>query len=108
MQVILNILKNAVFAIEENKSGLITIKIFSIDDGYTTIEIGNNGRIIPEEEREHIFIPFFTTKESGSGIGLSVSRQIMRLHRGSIKLIHSDEKETLFALKFRNTDEFNN
>ncbi|MBO7439268.1 MAG: ATP-binding protein, partial [Bacteroidales bacterium] len=49
---------------------------------------------------EQIFIPFYTTKEGGSGIGLSLSRQIMRLHNGSLDLIQSDENKTTFAMKF--------
>ncbi|KAA5433275.1 ATP-binding protein, partial [Bacteroides cellulosilyticus] len=53
---------------------------------------------IPPEVAEHIFIPFFTTKEGGSGIGLSISRQIMRLSGGSLSL--HPGKETMFVLKF--------
>ncbi|MCC8088984.1 MAG: GHKL domain-containing protein [Rikenellaceae bacterium] len=101
-QVILNVLKNAVAAIDEDTDGLITIKAYSSDDGYTAVEISNNGKPIPREETEHIFVPFFSTKENGSGIGLSVARQIMRLHKGHIKLKDSNNKETIFALKFRN------
>lgn len=63
------------------------------------IEISNNGPLIPSEIRDHIFIPFFTTKENGSGIGLSISRQIMRISGGSLSLRSS--KETTFILKFR-------
>jgi signal transduction histidine kinase len=63
------------------------------------IEIKNNGPEIPAEIAEHIFIPFFTTKEGGSGIGLSISRQIMRLSGGSLTLLR--EKETTFILKFK-------
>ena len=63
------------------------------------IEIKNNGPEIPSEIAEHIFIPFFTTKENGSGIGLSISRQIMRLSGGSLTLLR--EKETTFILKFK-------
>jgi len=64
------------------------------------IEIKNNGPVIPPEIVEHIFIPFFTTKEGGSGIGLSISRQIMRLSGGSLTLL-PDNKETKFILKFK-------
>ena len=62
------------------------------------IEISNNGPAIPPDIAGHIFIPFFTTKENGSGIGLSISRQIMRLSGGSLSLIAG--KETTFVLKF--------
>ena len=64
------------------------------------IEIKNNGPVIPPEIAEHIFIPFFTTKKGGSGIGLSISRQIMRLSGGSLILL-PDNKETKFILKFK-------
>ena len=63
------------------------------------IEVKNNGPVILPEVAEHIFIPFFTTKEGGSGIGLSISRQIMRLSGGSITLLPG--KETRFILKFK-------
>ena len=61
----------------------------------------NNGHPISPDSQEQIFIPFFTTKPEGSGIGLSLSRQIMRLHNGSIRLVRSDEKGTIFTLIFR-------
>jgi signal transduction histidine kinase len=65
------------------------------------IDVCNNGHPISPDSQEQIFIPFFTTKPEGSGIGLSLSRQIMRLHNGSIRLVRSDEKGTIFTLVFR-------
>lgn len=86
-QVMLNLLKNAMQAIgEERKDGQIIINAFTNPDESITIEVCNNGPAIPPEEVEHIFVPFFTTKEAGSGVGLSVSRQIMRLSGGNIAL----------------------
>ena len=70
----------------ENNSGLISIKASCNESESIIIEISNNGSPIPEEEAAHIFIPFFTTKEKGSGVGLSIARQIMRLSGGSITL----------------------
>ena len=65
------------------------------------LEVTNNGPIIPPEEAEHIFVPFFTTKEGGSGIGLSISRQIMRLSGGSIALRSNPaQRQTTFVLTF--------
>ncbi|MCK9205182.1 MAG: ATP-binding protein, partial [Bacteroidales bacterium] len=61
------------------------------------IRISNNGPYIPEETMEKIFVPFFTTKDQGSGIGLSLSRQILRLHRGHI-YAESAEKATSFLI----------
>jgi len=101
-QVMLNLLKNAIQAIgTEQTNGYIEIKAFSNKEEAVIIEISNNGPTIPSEEAEHIFIPFFTTKEGGSGIGLSVSRQIMRLSGGSITLKSSaSSKRTTFTLTF--------
>ncbi|MDO8928029.1 MAG: ATP-binding protein, partial [Bacteroidota bacterium] len=60
----------------------------------------DNGPGIPEEILEQIFVPFFTTRENGSGIGLSLSRQIMRLHGGSLQVRSVPNKETVFCLRF--------
>lgn len=100
-QVVVNIIKNAIQAIDPSEHGKIFIK-YSVQNKFTYIDISNTGKPIPKEELSSIFIPFFTTKESGSGIGLSISRYIMRLHGG--KLIHSLSPEgyTTFTLVFPN------
>ena len=86
-RVVLNLLKNAFQAIgESRRDGLILLRARSDERGAITIEFSNNGPCIPPEEAEQIFVPFFTTKEDGNGIGLSISRQIMRLSGGSIEL----------------------
>ena len=100
-QVILNLLKNALAAIGERPGGRIRIKAYCDRNEQVNIEVSNNGEPIPPEVAEQIFVPFFTTRPDGSGIGLSISRQIMRLHHGSIKLLYSNEQETVFALVFR-------
>lgn len=101
-QVVINLLKNAIQAIETSpakiENGYINIRAYCNEAEAVVIEISNNGPVISPDIAEHIFIPFFTTKENGSGIGLSISRQIMRLSGGSISLIPS--KETTFVLKF--------
>lgn len=101
-QVVLNLLKNAMQAIGADRSdGRILINALCNEDETIRIEVSNNGPAIPQEEAEHIFIPFFTTKEGGSGVGLSVSRQIMRLSGGSITLKSgAAAKETTFVLTF--------
>lgn len=98
-QVVTNLLKNAIQAIGNQPNGRIDILSHSNEAEEVIIEIKNNGPQIPQELIEHIFIPFFTTKEGGSGIGLSISRQIMRVSGGSLTLVQ-DEKETRFMLKF--------
>jgi two-component system nitrogen regulation sensor histidine kinase NtrY len=70
------------------------------DTGHAWIEVSDNGSGIPREIQERIFIPFFTTKEDGSGIGLSLSRQIMRLHGGTITCRSTEDQGTIFALRF--------
>lgn len=98
-QVVINLLKNAIQAIDRQADGQIVVRAYCNAAEEVLIEIKNNGPVIPPEMVEHIFIPFFTTKEGGSGIGLSISRQIMRLSGGSITLFPG--KETKFVLKFK-------
>jgi len=64
------------------------------------IEVIDNGEGIPKNEQEKIFIPFFTTKEGGSGIGLSLSQQIMRQHKGIISVSSDINQKTCFTLRF--------
>ena len=101
-QVIINLLKNAMQAFEKSSSPAeekhIHIRAYCDEAEAVLIEITNNGPAIPPNIAEHIFIPFFTTKENGSGIGLSISRQIMRLSGGNLSL--RPGKETTFVLKF--------
>jgi PAS domain S-box-containing protein len=84
--VMINLLKNARQAIGHKKDGVITINVSCNSSESITIEVSNNGPAIPEEEAALIFTPFFTTKKDGSGVGLSVARQIMRLSGGNITL----------------------
>lgn len=101
-QVVLNLLKNAIQAIgPDHPDGQITVRASCNSNESIVIEISNNGPAIPPEEAEHIFTPFFTTKEGGSGIGLSVARQIMRLSGGSISLkSNASNHRTTFVLLF--------
>lgn len=101
-QVVLNLLKNAMQAIgSEQPDGRIELNASCNPDESVIIEVSNNGPCIPPEEAEHIFVPFFTTKEGGSGIGLSISRQIMRLSGGSIALKSNPAiNKTSFILTF--------
>lgn len=96
-QVIVNLVSNALQA--EASRVAITAQINEADA--VVIDVCNNGRPISKESQEQIFIPFFTTKPNGSGIGLSLSRQLMRLNNGTIRLAHSNDKETVFTLIFR-------
>ena len=98
-QVFVNLLKNATEALLEQE-GERKITIHSTIDAEERIQIEftNSGSAIPAEVAENIFTPFFTTKTDGSGIGLAVSRQIVRLHGGSLRLKHNDEGRVTFAV----------
>ena len=99
-QVMINILNNAVDALKDTDHKKIAISITENNLGRLKISISDNGKGIPPEELEKIFIPFYTTKEKGSGIGLSLSRKIMRLHRGSISVSSLPAEKTTFILNF--------
>lgn len=96
-QILINLVKNAVQAGARH----ITITGRMGQDDEVILLVSNDGEPISPESQEQIFVPFFTTKAQGSGIGLSISRQIMRNHNGSIELTHSDSSETTFCLTFR-------
>ena len=99
-QVIVNLVKNAVEACV-NRGGESWVELHShiAPDEKVHIEISNNGGIIPADVAANIFTPFFTTKRDGSGIGLAVSKQIVRLHSGTLNLLqNSDEKVTFLIV----------
>ena len=97
MLVFNNLIKNAIQA--GANSIRITADLNSEDQ--TVIRVTNNGKPIPLRQIEEIFIPFYTTKPNGTGIGLSLSKQIMVRHNGTLLLEQSDENMTVFALVFR-------
>lgn len=99
-QVLINLLKNAFEANDGAVNGKIIISASLNRDARPEICVTDNGPGIPPENIDKIFVPFFTTRENGSGIGLSVSRQIMRMHGGSLKVRSIPEKETTFCLCF--------
>ena len=96
-QIFINLIKNALQAGAQQI--VVSSRVEANKD--LVIEVANNGRPISRQSQEQIFVPFFTTKSDGSGIGLSISRQIMRQHNGAIELLRSDAHETAFALIFR-------
>jgi len=99
-QVLINLLLNAIQAVEKKKSRKIEMTAGLDERGRIVIQVSDNGPGIMEEVLDKIFIPFFTTKKRGSGIGLSLSRQIMRLHRGTISAKSEPDIETVFTLRF--------
>ncbi len=99
-QVMINMVKNSIQALEGCKEGFIRIRGFYNKRGRPTIQVIDNGQGILGDVIDKIFIPFFTTKRSGSGIGLSLSRQILRLHGGTITARSIPNEETIFTLTF--------
>ncbi len=99
-QVLINLVKNSIYALEKTNLPKITLKGFMNKRGRITIQHVDNGAGILQEVLDKIFIPFFTTKQTGSGIGLSLSRQILRLHGGTISAHSVPDKETTFTLTF--------
>lgn len=96
-QILINLIKNALQAGAKH----IDISARMGKDDEVIIDVANDGTPIPVSAQEQIFVPFFTTKKEGSGIGLSISRQIMRNHDGTISLLRSDVNLTVFELRFR-------
>ena len=96
-QILINLIKNALQAGAKH----IDISARMGQDDEVIVCVANDGEPIPAAAQEQIFIPFYTTKKEGSGIGLSISRQIMRNHNGSIELLRSDAGQTIFELRFR-------
>jgi nitrogen fixation/metabolism regulation signal transduction histidine kinase len=98
-QILINLIKNAIEALSNKKNGTIHLKAFYTGDG-TIIQVEDNGIGISSDIIEDIFVPFYTTKENGSGIGLSLSKQIMQNHDGTISVNSVLNKGTKFTLKF--------
>jgi len=99
-QVLINLIKNSIYALNNKKNGIIQLTGFLNKRGRVTMQVVDNGPGILDDVLDKIFIPFFTTKQSGSGIGLSLSKQILRLHNGSITAFSVPDKETIFTLSF--------
>jgi len=99
-QLMINLIKNSVEAIIEDRNNTIELIANRSLEGRISIELIDNGKGIPKEQLDKIFIPFYTTKTNGSGIGLSLAHQIMRLHRGVISIKSELAKGTIVTLKF--------
>ena len=97
--VLINLVKNALEAGKKKDDSKIILRTFYETGRLPVIEVEDNGPGIIPEAREQIFIPFYTTKPGGSGIGLSLSRQIMHLHHGNLTLDTRPGK-TVFKLRF--------
>lgn len=94
-------MKNALQAsLHEEYTTRLLLRAYCVQEEQIFIEVIDNGPGISKEVEEQIFVPFFTTKSTGTGVGLSIARQIMRLHQGSLSLKRSKPGETVFILVF--------
>ncbi|MFC2132906.1 PAS domain-containing sensor histidine kinase, partial [Bacteroidota bacterium] len=98
-QMIINLINNSIQALENTKAPQISIKAYK-ENNNLILQVSDNGKGILEENIDKIFIPFYSTTEKGSGIGLSLSRQIMRMHKGSISVKSVPYDKTVFSLRF--------
>ncbi|TAI47665.1 sensor histidine kinase [Flagellimonas allohymeniacidonis] len=98
-QVLINLCKNAMQSVAEMQNGKVILSAGEVN-GTKFIEVVDNGPGIPPELMEEIFVPFFTTKNDGTGIGLSLSKRVMQLHGGSLKVHSIPNQETAFRLLF--------
>ncbi len=99
-QVLLNLIKNSIQALKNRANAEISLKANLDARNRVIIQVMDNGSGIIKDVKDKIFIPFYTTKKEGSGIGLSLSRQIMRLHKGTISVLSQPDKKTVFTLRF--------
>jgi two-component system, NtrC family, nitrogen regulation sensor histidine kinase NtrY len=99
-QVLINLVVNAIDAVKENAEPRITLAAYSGNNGRPIIKVGDNGMGMSPEVMDNIFIPFFSTKKSGSGIGLSLCKQILLLHKGNIQVQSIEGVGSSFLLHF--------
>lgn len=99
-QVVINLILNAIDAVKESQNAQISITAASNANGRVTIDFSDNGHGIKPDVMDKIFMPFFTSKKEGSGIGLSLSRQIMHLHKGTITVKSKPGEGAVFTLIF--------
>ncbi len=98
-QVLINLLKNAIEAVEPVEHPAISVGVAKDAEGTVLLHIADNGPGIPADLQEQIFVPFFTTKNQGSGIGLSLCRQIIQLHKGSLSVVSKEGEGATFIIR---------
>ncbi|WP_268035340.1 sensor histidine kinase [Algoriphagus sp. PAP.12] len=99
--ILINLVKNASESMQKQADRMISLRGISHGDMGTLIQVEDHGPGIVKEALERIFVPFYTTKKTGSGIGLAISRQIMNLHRGSLSVESIPGEKTVFTLTFK-------
>lgn len=99
-QALINLVTNSIYALEGIKNPIIEIS-YKLDDNKVYLQVSDNGKGIEPDLMEKIFIPFFTTKKNGSGIGLTITRNIMKMHQGSLDVNSVPFEKTTFSLVFK-------
>ena len=99
-QVLLNLLQNAEHAVEKCALPQVSLNAYLNKRGHVVIEVSDNGKGIPDEIGNKVFVPFYTTKQQGSGVGLALTRQIMLAHGGAIKYEVRETGGTVFRMTF--------
>ncbi len=99
-QALINLVRNAIEALHETRSGLIALSAFTDSDGRVALSVADNGHGIPADQREKIFVPFFTTKRQGSGIGLTLVRQIAVAHGATVNVSETPGGGATFRIRF--------
>jgi signal transduction histidine kinase len=99
-QVMINLMVNAIEAVKDKPHPRIVLNGYVANNRKVVIKVADNGNGIPAEVLDKIFVPFFSTKKSGSGIGLSLCKQIMMLHKGNIQVQSVEGEGTAFLLQF--------
>ena len=99
-QVLINLVVNSVEAVKDSTNAHIMLSAFRASDNRVILKVSDNGAGMPQEVLEKVFIPFFSTKKSGGGIGLSLCKQIMMLHKGNIQIQSVQGKGSSFSLQF--------
>ena len=98
-QILINLVSNAIYALENRGDKKITISSITDDNAHPIIQIQDNGKGIPIDVQDKIFVPFFTTRNEGSGVGLSLSRQLVRLLGGTLTFVSKEGEGTIFTIK---------
>jgi len=105
-QVLINFITNATYAVKNIPDAHIILFSGITTDGEPYLTVADNGCGIPPENRDKIFIPFFSTKKNGSGIGLSLSREIVKLHKGQLQVESRVEEGSAFTVLFNRIESF--
>jgi len=100
-QALINLLRNSIYVLADNSGGVISLKANQLSEDEITLEIADNGPGIPPEIQSQVFIPFFTTRPKGTGIGLSIVKKIVHMHGGTIHFRTEPGKGTIFIIKLR-------